>query len=60
MVIKDEMVRQRFRDCSIDGEIPCAKCHEIAEEMNLPKNEIASTLTGMHIKIIHCQLGCFQ
>jgi len=60
MVIKDELARQRFRESSIDGKIPCARCHEIAEELSLPKNEIASTLTNMHIKIIQCQLGCFK
>ncbi|MGA1872357.1 MAG: hypothetical protein ACMUHY_01675 [Thermoplasmatota archaeon] len=60
MVITDEAARQRFREKARDGKISCSQCIDIAEELNLPKNEIASTLTGMHIKIIQCQLGCFQ
>ncbi|MFW3145497.1 MAG: hypothetical protein ACMUIE_01640 [Thermoplasmatota archaeon] len=59
MVIKDEVARQRFRDSAKDGNITCRQCIDIAEEFGLPKDQIASTLTEMHIKIIRCQLGCF-
>lgn len=48
-----------FREKAVDGKIPCSHCMEIAEDMDIPKNEIASTLTDMHIKIVQCQLGCF-
>jgi hypothetical protein len=60
MVIKDEMVRNRFRDAAADGKISCSRCMEIAIELDLEKSEIASTMTDMDIKIIQCQLGCFQ
>ncbi len=60
MVIKDETVREKFRNSSVDGNITCSECIEIAKNMDIPTNEIASTLTEMHIKIIKCQLGCFQ
>jgi len=60
MVIKDEFVRSRFREEAVEGRIPCSRCMVIADELDLPKNEIASTLTEMHIKIISCQLGCFS
>jgi hypothetical protein len=59
MVIQDEIARARFRDASKDGRITCNKCMEIANELAIPTNEIASTLTDMHIKIVQCQLGCF-
>jgi hypothetical protein len=59
MVIRDESVREKFRNSSVDGKITCSVCIEIANEMDIPTNEIASTLTEMHIKIIKCQLGCF-
>jgi LAO/AO transport system kinase len=59
MVIKDEKVRQRFREKSVDGKISCMDCIKISEELQIATNEIATTLTEMHIKIIKCQLGCF-
>jgi hypothetical protein len=59
MVINDEIVREKFRESAVDGRISCSQCMEIATEMQIPTNEIASTLTEMHIKIIQCQLGCF-
>ena len=59
MVIRDEIVRQRFREKAVDGKISCSDCMKIAEEMQIATNEIAGTLTEMHIKIIKCQLGCF-
>jgi hypothetical protein len=59
MVIEDKSIRDRFRERSIDGKITCSACMDIAEELKIPTNEIASTLTEMHIKIIQCKLGCF-
>lgn len=59
MVIRDEIVRERFRETAMDGKITCRQCMGIAEEFGIPKDRIASTLTEMHIKIIRCQLGCF-
>ena len=59
MVIKDEAVRERFKQRAVDGGISCSDCIDLAEEMQIPTAEIASTLTEMHIKIIKCQLGCF-
>ena len=59
MVIKDEIVREKFRERAVDGKISCSDCIDIAQEMQIATNEIATTLTEMHIKIIKCQLGCF-
>ena len=59
MVIKEERLRERFRERAVDGRISCSDCMKIAEEMHIATNEIATTLTEMHIKIIKCQLGCF-
>ena len=58
-MMEDEAVRSRFRESAIGGHITCAECFRLAEEMGIPKNEIAATLTDMDIKIINCQLGCF-
>ncbi|MBN1538776.1 MAG: hypothetical protein JW939_01425 [Candidatus Thermoplasmatota archaeon] len=59
MVITDEDARERFREMARNGRITCRDCMIIADELQIPTNEIATTLTEMHIKIIKCQLGCF-
>ena len=60
MDMNDEMVKERFMSEAKDGRISCSKCIEIADELNIEKGQIASALTSMHIKIIQCQLGCFE
>jgi hypothetical protein len=58
MVISEE-AKKRFLNASVDRKITCEQCLNIGNEMGLENKEIASTLTEMGIKIIHCQLGCF-
>jgi hypothetical protein len=43
-----------------DGKIPCAVCFKIADDLKIPKKEIAKVLNEMKIKISQCQLGCFE
>ncbi len=59
MVITDEDARERFMEMAKNGKITCRDCMIIADELQIPTNEIATTLTEMHLKIIKCQLGCF-
>jgi LAO/AO transport system kinase len=59
LVLTDEKVRRRFQEEAQEGKIACADCFRIAGEFGIPTEEIASTLTDLHIKIIKCQLGCF-
>lgn len=59
MVITDEIVRDRFREVARDGRISCKECMILAGELGIETDQIASTLTDMHIRIIKCQLGCF-
>ncbi|MBN1540484.1 MAG: hypothetical protein JW939_10095 [Candidatus Thermoplasmatota archaeon] len=60
MLSNDETAKQRFRESAVNGRIACSKCFEIADELGLRKDGIASTLTAMDIKIVQCQLGCFR
>jgi len=43
-----------------DGKIPCAVCFKIANDLEIPKKEIAKVLDEMNIRITQCQLGCFE
>ncbi len=60
MVITDATVRKRFFEVAVKGRITCSDCLDIADELGIEKREIASTLKEMGIKIVQCQLGCFQ
>ncbi len=60
MVITDGTVRKRFSEVAVEGRITCSDCLDIALELGIERREIASTLTEMGIKIVQCQLGCFQ
>ncbi|OYT43924.1 MAG: hypothetical protein DRN37_06315 [Thermoplasmata archaeon] len=56
---ENDVIMERFRKEAQDGRISCAACFRIADEFGMEKSGIASLLTGMGIKIVHCQLGCF-
>lgn len=40
--------------------LPCAKAFELAREREVPLAKIAGICDAAHIKIVHCQLGCFR
>jgi hypothetical protein len=45
-----------------DGEkvLPCALAFELSEKHSLPLKDIGTWCTDNGIKIIRCQLGCFE
>ncbi len=45
---------------AINGEIPCATCLSIADDLGISKKELIKIINEMKIKISHCQLGCFE
>jgi len=42
-----------------DEELPCAVAFSIAEEMNVPPEEVGFTLDALDIRLVKCQLGLF-
>ncbi|MFH0845177.1 MAG: hypothetical protein V1930_06840 [Pseudomonadota bacterium] len=42
-----------------DNKISCKEVMELAYKAGTPTQKMASLLDKHHIKIIHCQLGCF-
>jgi len=43
-----------------DGKLPCAVCFKMAEDFGISKREMGRILNEMKIKIVQCQLGCFD
>jgi hypothetical protein len=61
---RSETVNAEDRNAKIkaaapEGKIPCAAAFKLAEELGLSRKELGEFLNELHIKITHCQLGCF-
>ena len=54
-----ELIKEKLAEASHDDEITCAECFAVAGELGVSVDGFAQILTGMDIKIIKCQLGCF-
>lgn len=42
------------------GKLPCAVAHELARRLQVPVVEIGQAADDLGIKIVQCQLGCFD
>jgi hypothetical protein len=40
--------------------LACVKAFELARDRDVPLAKIAGICDAVHIKIVHCQLGCFR
>lgn len=54
-----EDLRNRVRAAAPEGRIPCAAAFDLAEELQISRQELGNLLNELRIKIIQCQLGCF-
>lgn len=52
--IKDEIKKK-----ATGGTIPCRVARKIAENLSVPYKDVGKIADEMHIKITHCELGCF-
>ncbi len=52
--LKQEMLKQ-----AVDGKLPCAAARKIAEDLQVPYQEVGAAANELGIKIKNCQLGCF-
>ncbi|MDN5344789.1 MAG: hypothetical protein PWQ18_901 [Clostridia bacterium] len=42
------------------GKLPCAVAQEVARRLQVPMREVGQAADDLKIKIIQCQLGCFE
>ncbi|WP_338833236.1 hypothetical protein MHLNE_21950 [Moorella humiferrea] len=42
------------------GRLPCAVAQELARRLQVPMREVGRAADELQIKIIQCQLGCFE
>ena len=54
-----EDLRDAIRKASRNGRISCAIAHTLAENMGVPVRVIGEIVQEEHLKVTHCELGCF-
>jgi hypothetical protein len=55
----DPRIVEALQERAEDGRIACAAACRIAEELDVPTQEVGRTANELKIKIINCSLGCF-
>ncbi len=55
-----EEVKKSLQEAAPKGKISCPMCFKIAREHNCSVAEIGPLCNELKIKIVGCQLGCFQ
>ena len=55
-----ELVKKKLKEQATDGQITCKDALAVAEELGIPPTGFAKILTDMDIKIVNCQLSCFD
>ncbi|HTR45246.1 MAG TPA: hypothetical protein VMH06_06005 [Thermodesulfovibrionales bacterium] len=59
MVEKKEKIREALKGKAVDGRISCPSARNIAEELDVPYQQVGKTADELGIKITGCELGCF-
>ena len=54
-----EEIKAKIKGAAPDGKIPCAAAFRLTEELGISRKDLGEMLNELHIKITHCQLGCF-
>jgi tRNA (adenine37-N6)-methyltransferase len=57
---KREMLLVRVRDMAIEGRLPCAAAHHLADELGVTIPDVGWAADEEKLRITKCQLGCFK
>jgi tRNA-Thr(GGU) m(6)t(6)A37 methyltransferase TsaA len=57
---KREMLLDRVRGMAIEGRLPCAAAHHLAEELGVTMPDVGWAADEEKLRITKCQLGCFK
>ena len=55
-----EELEVRIRDRIVEGGLPCTTAWDIARELTMKRIDVARAAESLDIRIIQCQLGCFN
>jgi len=57
---RQAMLLERVSQSLVDGRLPCAVAHHLADDLGVSINEIGWAADAGRIRITRCQLGCFK
>lgn len=55
-----ETVLGRVKDSLIDGRLPCPAAFKVSRELKVALQEVGDAANKLRVKIVSCQLGCFE
>ncbi len=56
----DTELEEKVTSSLVDGQLSCPIAFKIAKEPKVSLQEIGETVDNLGIRIVNCQLGCFQ
>lgn len=56
----EQQLRERIAGLSGEGKVSCKALLHLAAETGSSPRQIGQLCDRMHIRISHCQLGCFK
>jgi hypothetical protein len=56
----DGTLEEEIRASLVDGYLPCAVAFKIAKKLKVAPSQVGETANKFRVRIIDCQLGCFQ
>ena len=59
-LIVSETVLGRVKSSLIDGRLPCPAAFKVSRELKVALQEVGDAANKLRVKIISCQLGCFE
>jgi len=57
---KRQMLLERVRQSLVDGKLPCATAHHLAQELGVSISDVGWAADESKVRITRCQLGCFK
>ncbi len=59
-IIVSETVLERVKSSLINGRLPCPAAFKVSKELGVSRQEVGDAANKLKVKIVECQLGCFE
>ena len=56
----ERMLEEELKASLVDGRLPCAVAFKISRKLKVSPLKIGDMANRLNVKIVNCQLGCFQ
>ncbi len=55
-----EQIDERVKKLAVNNKVTCVKLLDLANELQIAPSEVGKSADRLKLKIISCQLGCFE